>query len=45
MTATEIKKLEAIIGKIETLQNSTKNRTAKDRLGVAKTELLRILRG
>jgi hypothetical protein len=44
MNASETKKLETIIGKIEQLQNRTKDVRAKDRLQTAKDELLRLLR-
>lgn len=42
MTFTETKKLEIILEKIEALQNSTKDINAKDRLGTAKSELIRL---
>lgn len=44
MTPKELKKLEAIIAKIETLQNQTESRNARSRLGAAKDELLRLHR-
>ena len=42
MTRAEHKRLETIIGKIERLQNQTPDLGAKDRLGKAKAELLRL---
>lgn len=44
MTGAEEKKLETILAKVETLQNQTKDRALRERLGVAKDELLRALR-
>lgn len=44
MTAKDMKKLDAIVGKIENLQNSTDDTILKDRLQVAKSELLRAMR-
>jgi hypothetical protein len=40
----EVRKLETILAKIETLQNQTSDRGAKDRLGFAKDELLRLFK-
>ena len=42
MSRSEYNKLEAILSKIEALQNETKDPNAKDRLGLAKSELLRL---
>lgn len=42
MTSRERQRLETIIAKVETLQNTTKDPVAKDRLGAAKSELLRL---
>lgn len=42
MTQIEIKKLETILAKLETLQNITKDAEAKSRMLTAKNELLRI---
>jgi hypothetical protein len=44
VTRSEVKKLETILYKIETLQNQTRDFVAKDRLGMAKSELLWLLR-
>jgi hypothetical protein len=44
MTLRDIKKLETILAKVETLQNQTRDGQIKERLGSAKTELLRALR-
>jgi hypothetical protein len=44
MTRAEIQKLETILAKIETLQGQTRDFLAKDKLGRAKDELLRLLR-
>ena len=44
MTQREIKALETIIGKIETLQHKTGNGRARNSLGTAKNELLALLR-
>lgn len=44
MTKTEEKKLETILAKTETLQNQTKDRALRERLGVAKGEMLRAIR-
>lgn len=42
MTPGQIKKLDTILAKIETLQNQTEDRSAKGRLGLAKDELLKL---
>lgn len=42
MTKNEIKKLETILAKVETLQNETLDEIAKERLLFAKNELLRL---
>ena len=44
MTMKEIKKLETILAKIETLQNQISDQNAKERLEGAKSELLRLHR-
>jgi hypothetical protein len=44
VTRSEVKKLETILYKVETLQNKTRDFVAKHRLGMAKDELLRLLR-
>ena len=43
MTAKEIRKLQTIIGKVESLQAMTSNATASARLQTAKSELIRLL--
>jgi hypothetical protein len=43
MTTTEISKLHTIVAKIENLQNATSDAIARERLQVAKSELLRLL--
>ena len=44
MTSREVRKLETILARIETLQAMTRDAGARDRLDTAKTELLRLLR-
>lgn len=43
MTKAEIRKLETILARVETLQLQTNDVNARGRLGQAKTELLRLL--
>jgi hypothetical protein len=43
MTPKEVKKLETILAKIEKLQGHVESRTARDRLGRAKDELILLL--
>jgi hypothetical protein len=43
MTIAESKKLHTILAKVETLQNQVSDFYAKERLGAAKAELLRLL--
>jgi hypothetical protein len=43
MTRAENKKLGTILAKVEALQNATSDEAAKERLGAAKSQLLRLL--
>ncbi len=42
MTKQEIKSLDSIIARLEILQNKTNDREAKDLMGKAKSELIRL---
>jgi hypothetical protein len=44
MTKQQITNLEFILAKLESLQRAVANESVKDRLGVAKSELLTVLR-
>lgn len=43
MTVLEIRQLQALVLKLETLQTRTRDQRAQDRIGVAKAELIRLL--
>ena len=43
MKALEIRQLQALVLKLENLQNRTTDKNAKERIGLAKSELIRLL--